>query len=145
MALTDILTGLADVDVVLNATTIPVQNATDRPMTRVRNAQFRYLLPLSQARSMSEQRTLGKSITVRYEVEDIFIYRGINEGSGLEGAMAHLVAYMDAYDAVIWNSNPTNSSKLRGVRMTPAVLTYPTGSSTQFYGVRCELTIEEYI
>ena len=144
MALTDVLTGLAGFAVVIGATTVPVQNATDRPMTRVRNSQFRYLLPLSQTRSTSEKRTFGSGMTIRYDIEDVYIYRSVNEGSGFEGAMAGLLAYMTAYDAVIFDAKPTTASRILTVRMIPSVITYPTGSATQYYGVRCELAIEEY-
>ena len=144
MALTDVLTGLAGFAVVIGATTVPVQNATDRPMTRVRSSQFRYLLPLSQTRSTSEKRTLGSGMTIRYDIEDVYIYRSVNEGSGFEGAMTGLLAYMTAYDAVIFDAKPTTASRILTVRMIPSVITYPTGSATQYYGVRCELAIEEY-
>ena len=171
MALTDVLTGLANIavsvgvdgllseddDDILTAgdgdilifvisepATVPVQNATDRPMTRVRNSQFRYLLPLSQTPSTSEKRTLGSGMTIRYDIEDVYIYRSVNEGSGFEGAMAGLLAYMTAYDAVIFDAKPTTASRILTVRMIPSVITYPTGSATQYFGVRCELAIEEY-
>ena len=144
MALTDVLTGLAGFAVVIGATTVPVQNASDRAMTRVRNSQFRYLLPLSQTRSTSEKRTLGSGMTIRYDIEDVYIYRSVNEGSGFEGAMTGLLTYMTAYDAVIFDAKPTTASRILTVRMLPSIITYPTGSATQYFGVRCELAIEEY-
>ena len=48
MALTNVLAGLASINVIVDSITIPVQNADTRAMPRVRNSSFRYLcLPLA--------------------------------------------------------------------------------------------------
>lgn len=144
MALTDVLTGLASIDVIVDSVTIPVQNADTRPMMRVRSSSFRYLLPLSTARSASTKRTLGGGVMRVHRVEDMYIYRNAKDGTGLEGALPALLAYMDIYDDAMVGTKPTTNSNVIEVEMLPAVITYPTGSSTDYFGVRCQLTIEEY-
>lgn len=144
MALTDVLVGLASIDVIVDSVTIPVQNADTRPMMRVRSSSFRYLVPLSTTRSASTKRTLGGGVMRVHRVEDMYIYRNVKDGTGLEGALPALLAYMDIYDDAMVGTKPTTNSNVIEVEMLPAVITYPTGSSTDYFGVRCQLTIEEY-
>ena len=144
MALTNVLSGLASINVIVGNITIPVQNADTRAMPRVRNSNFRYLLPLSTARSSSAKRTLGGGIMRTHKIEDMYIYRSVKDGSGLEGSLHALLAYMDVYAETIIASQPTASSNVIEVEMLPSVITYPTGSQTEYFGVRCQLTIEEY-
>lgn len=79
-----------------------------------------------------------------HKVEDMYIYRNVKDGTGLEGALPALLAYMDIYDDAMVGTKPTTNSNVIEVEMLPAVITYPTGSSTDYFGVRCQLTIEEY-
>lgn len=144
MALSDVLNGLASIDVVVSGSTIAVQNPVSRAMQRVRNANFRYLLPLSSTSATSSQRTLGGRSLRVYSIEDVYIYRPVTEGSGIEGALSALLGYMTAYESAILSSNPTASSSVKSIEMIPSVLTYPAGTSSQFFGVSCKLQIEEY-
>ena len=111
MALTNVLSGLASINVIVGNITIPVQNADTRAMPRVRNSNFRYLLPLSTARSSSVKRTLGAGIMRTHKIEDIYIYLSVKDGSGLEWDAIMVSAYTSIYANKAGNdpSNPDPS------------------------------------
>lgn len=88
---------------------------------------------------------MGKLQQITWALEDRLYWKPTAQGAGLLDNSEDIMLYIAAYaEAVRQNRSPTSQSHIVGLRALPATVEWPEGG-TQFYGVRCILTIEEIV
>jgi hypothetical protein len=111
-------------------------NAGDLPMRML-------LIPGENQDASLSFVSLGKTMSVEWELLDRLYLRVPSHGRGLQDFTADLIAYVKSYVTVIQNNRaPTSQSHVKYVRFEPGI--FPWGNN-QYAGVDVRLTIEEII
>ena len=89
---------------------------------------------------------IGTSVTVTWQIADLFIWKQSGQGIGLKEAAPIQVEYAGLYvDMLRTFRAPATQSSLENFQVTPGMYEYPSGSGLWFYGVMCTLSILEVI
>lgn len=104
----------------------------------------RLLLPASGALAI----TAGGNNLATWRITDLFLLEGAAQGDGIHDEIPSLTRYMLAYaDALakLWQiaSPPSTETRTLAAQVTSGKYEYPSQSGVYFWGVRCDLTIEE--
>ena len=110
----------------------------------------RILLPIGQGTGgVSNARILqGAGVIAQWNISDLFLLETAARDAGLyiqaPVLMRYCVAYAEAFGKQWqfihgWNTESLSLSS----SIVPGMYEYPSGSGTWFYGVKCDLTIEE--
>ena len=144
----DILNAIASLPVTVDSETITAYNIDDS-LNSVAQTPARIVFPLAgdNAGATGQARTLGNNpkMSIQWTFEDLMLYQGVIEGSGLTFALPKLVQYAGNYIDVL-KSNMDLS--LHGVYVTdfaPEFGTYefPASSGQFFFGCVFTLSIME--
>jgi len=90
---------------------------------------------------------LGKMVAVTWSILDLFLLRLVTETprhrANVDTEMMHYqVSYLDALAA---DRTPTAHSEIIDASMTPGVYEWPEGSGRFYHGVKCVISIREYV
>jgi len=110
----------------------------------------RILLPIGQGKGGSDNVEVlrGAGIKARWNVTDLFLLEASARDMGLYVLAPVLMRYVVAYSEALgkqfqfidgWNTESLTIS----AAVVPGMYEYPTGSGSWFYGVKCDVTVEE--
>jgi hypothetical protein len=90
----------------------------------------------------------GGELLSTWKIMDLFLLEGAAQGDGIHDEAPSLTRYMVAYaEAVgaLWQIVSGHSTETRSIQgqITSGKFEYPSQSGVQFWGVRCDMTIEE--
>lgn len=154
-----IYTAIENMTVTVNNATPIVYGLTGIPNSLANaNLPCRILLDLANAGEgqTMDFRTVGSGINgggkqyVDWQFNDLMLYLPLALGTGNKQVTSVLVAYLGAYiDAARANRelvNTANSSaSITGLKVTPGVYEYPSGSGSQYWGCMTAITVREII
>lgn len=154
-----IYTAIEDMSILVNGVMPNVYGLTGIPNSLPSaNLPARILLDLANAGEgqTMEFRTVGSGINgggkqyVDWQFNDLMLYLPIAQGVGNKQVASALVAYLGAYiDAARANRELANtangSASITGLKVTPGVYEYPSGSGSQYWGVMAMVTVREII
>ena len=124
----------------------------DEIPSSVQTAQLpcRILLPVGQGQggAPNAQVLAGAGIRATWQVTDLFLLEAAARDAGLyvqaPVLMRYVVAYTEAFGKEFQFAHGfSTESKSLSVSAIPGMYEYPAGSGSWFYGVKCDLTIEE--
>lgn len=105
----------------------------------------RLLMPASGSLSINPG-----GVVATWKISDLFLMEAVAQGQGNKDELPALTRYMIAYVTAInklWQIAYQTSTETRtlSAQINSGKFEYPSQSGAWFYGVRCELTIEELI
>jgi hypothetical protein len=90
----------------------------------------------------------GGNTLATWQITDLFLMEGAAQGDGIHdeapSLTRYLIAYAEALDK-LWQIAipPSTETRTLTARVTSGKFEYPSQSGVYFWGVRCDLTIEE--
>jgi len=110
----------------------------------------RILLPIGQGQGGSPTVEIlhGAGARAQWNITDLFLLESAARDAGVYVLAPVLMRYVVAYSealAIVWQfKHGWNVESLSmSVSILPGMYEYPAGSGSLFYGVKCDLTIEE--
>lgn len=92
--------------------------------------------------------TSGGNNLATWRITDLFLLEGAAQGDGIHDEAPSMTRYMLDYSdalAKLWQiaSPPSTETRTLAATLTSGKFEYPSQSGVYFWGVRCDLTIEE--
>lgn len=150
--ITAIYTALDGVTITLtDSTSVGCKNLTELPQAANTTLnKTRLLLPIGENPGEGREGAfiaIGKTITINWQIPDLFIYKPVAQGIGLKEHAPQLIDYCGKYaDAMrTFGKAPTPNSTLESFQMIPGEYEWPSGTGNYFTGVLCLLQIKEVL
>lgn len=141
---------IAALTVVTDDVVPAIYNYDDLPDVLVSNhLPARLLMPYQQRGHQAADFahiSLGRAARATRRIVDLLLLRAVPEGQRVKLPAARLVAYADAYEAVVLADRSLGGAQTlcRALTINSGVYAWPAGS-TQYFGVEVVLTVEDYL
>lgn len=136
-----------------SASTTPTVYDLDEIPASIQTAQLpcRILLPIGQGQGGSPNVEIlrGAGVKAQWQITDLFLLEAAARDAGLyvqaPVLMRYVVAYTEALGIKFQFIHGANTNSLTiSASVTPGMYEFPSGSGAWFYGVKADITIEEF-